>query len=698
MPLHARRRYPDGDLAVRLRVSHLVESVDFEPRELPPAAILIVRRFADPMPRRLRSDASALVPAPAWERAARSGLAELARRAARPAYDAVPSNANAVLFTDQGELLACLSRDLLRGEVSTLWWWRALLRSLPSSASASLMEAWRRDIRYVPSALAQLSARGEAARVISNFTPAEAWWFLEEVARTFELQFVSVAARRPSSTSMEDDSFHSAAGAIHVDHAAAFSTSPQSVTPIAVPWHGTLAHSVVPANIGRERSALLAISLLLCDAPRIVRSQEFAQAFIRWSHSSIGPGYAMQTRAFEKTNESESESRPLNASPPIQVQRDNANEQFVDRKSSALAGPTGQAHGDGSPNFDLAPELHPPDRPTDTSTERGVSPARKSEQETEWGAEALQAKAIAPHLAVPGKVTSQPVRRNATAAEVTESDSFLEIAGSIPKIKQSLDAGECVSTALGGVFFLVNVLKALQLPQSLEKECDCQLGLGSWELIELIARCLLRSSDAHLTHDPLWALLMVLDGRSAEQKAGANFSPPAYYRIPESWIPQEATDPLEIRYSERRLEVWNPLGFPQLIRYFDQPPSRTIIEQELEKNRARATFLRLRRHPRWYRGAEALNLTLDRPLRHLLSFLMPFLRWRLAAGLGLGAVPKPDLAKALLLRVSNIWVTSTHVDLVMGLNQATTPVRFAGLDTDPGWVPELGRVVKFHFN
>jgi hypothetical protein len=39
----------------------------------------------------------------------------------------------------------------------------------------------------------------------------------------------------------------------------------------------------------------------------------------------------------------------------------------------------------------------------------------------------------------------------------------------------------------------------------------------------------------------------------------------------------------------------------------------------------------------------------------------------------------------------------THVDVVMDLESISIPVRLAGLDRDPGWVPRLGRVVAFVF-
>jgi hypothetical protein len=246
--------------------------------------------------------------------------------------------------------------------------------------------------------------------------------------------------------------------------------------------------------------------------------------------------------------------------------------------------------------------------------------------------------------------------------------------------------------------FLVNLLMALRLPESLEQACGRELGLGSWELLELIARCLLGSGRAELAADPLWAVLLLLDGRPMEEKPGSHFSSPDCYRLPQSWIPKDAGDEPSgqraLRCCGRRLEVWNPLGFPEMVRYSDQPLSRALIADEIVQTAARVG---LRRMPRRHRGADSLDLTLDRPLRRLMSFLMPFLRWRLEAGLGLPHESKSDLGKALLLREAKIFVTATHVDVVMGLLQVTTPVRCSGLDTDPGWVPELGRVIKFHF-
>jgi hypothetical protein len=51
-----------------------------------------------------------------------------------------------------------------------------------------------------------------------------------------------------------------------------------------------------------------------------------------------------------------------------------------------------------------------------------------------------------------------------------------------------------------------------------------------------------------------------------------------------------------------------------------------------------------------------------------------------------------------LLRLeARIRATPSHVDLHAPLNAVRLPVRLAGLDVNPGWLPWLGRVVTFHY-
>jgi hypothetical protein len=57
-----------------------------------------------------------------------------------------------------------------------------------------------------------------------------------------------------------------------------------------------------------------------------------------------------------------------------------------------------------------------------------------------------------------------------------------------------------------------------------------------------------------------------------------------------------------------------------------------------------------------------------------------------------------ELPGTLLQRRARIAYDRTHVDVAFPLAEASVPVRRAGLDRDPGWVPELARVITFQFD
>lgn len=52
----------------------------------------------------------------------------------------------------------------------------------------------------------------------------------------------------------------------------------------------------------------------------------------------------------------------------------------------------------------------------------------------------------------------------------------------------------------------------------------------------------------------------------------------------------------------------------------------------------------------------------------------------------------------LLRLTARIRYTPSHVDMYLPLSAVQLPVRLAGLDINPGWLPWLGRVVTFHYD
>jgi hypothetical protein len=222
-----------------------------------------------------------------------------------------------------------------------------------------------------------------------------------------------------------------------------------------------------------------------------------------------------------------------------------------------------------------------------------------------------------------------------------------------PGDEASLDDGEAgsaqpiglaappgVRTELGGVLFLINVMQRLDLPACFEADWRLSSLAGAWGVLELLGRSLL-AGRVEVLADPLWTSLAEIDGRVAGQPPGAEVEGPGIVHIPAAWLPWIGDD-LSTDYA-------------------------TDLTDYEPDNAGGGVG-------RW------------------VAAVAPLIRRMLQRMLG-----KEDIVTALLLRSGRLYVTRTHVDLVMPLAGVSLAVRRAGLDFDPGWLPAFGRVVKFHY-
>jgi hypothetical protein len=201
-------------------------------------------------------------------------------------------------------------------------------------------------------------------------------------------------------------------------------------------------------------------------------------------------------------------------------------------------------------------------------------------------------------------------------------------------------------------------------------------------LLDLLARCLLDRSFEGVSGDPVWETLSRLDGRRRGVPLGSGFQPQTTYEAPESWLDELDSSEQYVRFRSGRVEVWNPEGFLTL----DSLSPATLPDatlRPLKRGQKRAWRRRTRVRP--------MDLFLSGELRRFLHFVLPYARWRLERALGEASLEE------VLLRKGTLYVSATHIDVVMGMSQISVPARFAGLDANPGWVPELNRVVSFHF-
>ncbi|HXH37806.1 MAG TPA: hypothetical protein VNN08_04210 [Thermoanaerobaculia bacterium] len=250
-------------LAVQMRSEAVLRAADLQPESLPAQAILCIRALGDPLPGALDLEGRRGRPPAPWQRAARASLEAAARRASRPAREAVPASADAVLFADRAELLACAARDSVRGTLALSWWWQHLLEV--REGTAGVARQFMRDARYVPAAVELLARnRVEIAAFARAISPHDAVRIIEAMLREADLPALAqqiVRALTVGDTTPTE---------------AVRGTSPEPP-----PWLG-VADEADEESLVIEQRLLLAVPLVLRRAPAMARSQQYATALLRW--------------------------------------------------------------------------------------------------------------------------------------------------------------------------------------------------------------------------------------------------------------------------------------------------------------------------------------------------------------------------------------------------------------------------------
>jgi hypothetical protein len=239
-----------------LRLGHAVGAMDFN-GGLPPEAVLCVRRFADPLPGRFKTDGAP--PPLAWREAVTESLRTAANSAARPARESVDANANVVLFADQAELLACLARDWCCGAAPGQWWWRLLFPAL--DLRAAMVKAWTENPRHVPAALRRLEEANCVREFLAALPRSSVSRLLEQVLDEFGLDAfrrVLVSEQHASSATRDAASARARAQA---------------------PW---LRWVKFDPLLPVEARQLLVIALMLERAPGVLRTPLFIREWRAW--------------------------------------------------------------------------------------------------------------------------------------------------------------------------------------------------------------------------------------------------------------------------------------------------------------------------------------------------------------------------------------------------------------------------------
>jgi hypothetical protein len=637
----------DSTPALRLSLSGMLNSADLRPKGIAPSAILIVRNLADPLPVHLKLQGVTVDTE--WERAVQDALTRMYHMAARPVHGYIPSDAKAVLFADEGELLACLALDMSRGEAAGRWWWKEILKRFPSGGLRNLLSS---RPKFVPAVLHHLVEWKLAVTVVSALSREEVRTVISALNRAYGLQEPE-RERTYASPFLQ------------------FSRM-QEVEP---PWKRWLA----PQQLSKEREYFLGLGLSLYHKPASVKTRAFLQDLRTWlvyrdSTSAVGYHFPEdQPSRFRITG--------------------------TDRKDAATVRKLERGKADVPPRS-AAKEL---DTVTLPSSFQQDEMDKTGYQDTAgYIAHDVKERPLE-SIETIRKRSDDVKERSVESVEPTGKRTETDLSGKFvaglekePHLKPEsacTTTEEGVFTQLGGVLYLINLMRHLYLPDCFEEEWGLASQLGSWGTLDVLARVLVGKDD--LSHDLLWNVLAELGGREPGELPGENFNGSESFHLPASWFNR---DGLTCYWAadRQRLRLWSEnymlVDCPR-----DESAPLQQAKNELDGYPDNNELIELYGRP--FDDAPVETVTaptgLNPELARWLSVVMPYIRFRLRNALDPDTSEDPERE---ILHVQGwLYTTSTHVDLVMSMNDISISVRLAGLDSDPGWLADFGRVVKFHF-
>jgi hypothetical protein len=758
--LHGR----DEAAVLRLRLGRLLERADPRPPGVPPAAVLIVRRLADPRPARLRAAPGAVVLDPDWEQAWRAELGRLYARAAQPAAGAVAADVEAVRFADAAEMLACLLADRCTNRVVEHWWWRLLApghglgRSGADSSGALVYTLLAEQPARIPAIFHHLERMGRAASVVEALSSSQAARLIGALERAYDLPDPA-AEQTPPARSRPQTGVE----------ATAASGQRMQAAPGGVAQHPEKRTEITPPPPADSPGELLqSLALVLFRHPSAARDPALRQRLPR----SPGPApklpqeppHPAAVSVHGHTGEADVPTSPAQPSRPVPLV---PAAHDLRPGSPTVATPASSTPGalPGTPRrlattkgAETVPSPDPisrisrprlavdPPRSTASpevpleppSTETDQAPRRTNNLLTDrTEADPVPVPAPSPvpgteeppdrETADPGSTPHDSASPSSAAGRRTLGEAAADGVESPspaaePAAGDDFDFADGVDTELGGILYLLNLALHLDLPDCFEASRALASRLGAWGTLEALARGLL-DGEPDAEDDPFWPALTALSGRGPETLLGEDLPWVDDFRLPPDW-PLLLGDPLIDRYAwcsaGDRLRVWSERGYLLC----DRPGGgdaaaagralgSTLCGADLAsgENSAAVPEVQVQAlsapalHPGDPSEAPVAKLfglattEISPSLRSWLAAVLPYVVLYLRqvfddGGMNEGSRPGP----ALLHHPGRLYLSSTHVDLVLPLDRVSLPVRMAGMDRNPGWVPQLGRVVSLHFD
>lgn len=659
-------------VATRLYFERLFGADNFLSQNLPPKAIVSIRKLRDPSPRALRLTRSNLIDSDAWRNSVAREIEKLYRSAFRPIREMVPAQAQSVVFADNSELLACLASDWSEGLLAENWWWQGLFPNLQHSQT--IARIWIESAEFAPFALQILAKQAKAVRFVNKLQPNEISALLRQIITVFGLDKLQKILFESFETN-EKSAALPAKKLIEKKKKspeAFFFASLQTRSP----WSEFVPetrHSV----LSFQQQSLLGIGLMLARVPRLVRSSEFARQvkIFRAEFEISRTTEKSKHKILKEKKKREIKKFPLLQkkfkSAPVLPESEIKARQSSEKKAIKIFEDSPKSVEKAAEPFgssgDLKSEVFSPSEKVKEKSKKLVFedfPSAKTFDNQESEKETKSRRAEKP--VIPKIVSPKAVEE--TNFEFVEETDFEFI----------------VETRFGGVFYLLNLGLYLNLYRDFTESGEAEIDLNVWDFVALLG---LEFLGRKIKKDSVWKLLEWLAGCENEKELGQGFTAPDAWRISPEWLKTFQADRKWLWINnDKRLIVRHPAGFCVL----DVPlleDAKTQLKNELKFYRKDFSELAksdLKDFPK--------NLP---PPKNWLKNLAEYAQTRLLQALNLKT--RKQINAILFERRAKITVTATHLDVTFSLVDLPFEVRLSGLDRNPSWIPAVGKFVSFHF-
>jgi hypothetical protein len=471
-------------LSAELRASRAIALVA-DTVTLPAGAILCVRRLRDPRPHRV-SLAAGQAPPAEWARAVAETLADLAHRAARPARGPAGADAEAVIFDDRAQMLACLAADWCRGSIAAWWWWRALIGT--SRDAEAVVRAWRQYPTHIAAAIEEAARLGVAAAFVRRLPERATAMLLDAVVAAHGLrrQLTSSEPAAPRPPGPVYDGASITAPRMH---------EAPSIASGAAVWRRSAPEAcAMPLRV--DQQLLLGVALTVRRDPARTRDPVFVAEVAHWRRQMEAP--------------SEISVREVRA---VATATD-----VAPARSAAAAGSVAGGPGESRQADVVAPEL-----PTNATIAIDGPPDDGMD-----------------------RPPSTPLADVSSDVSVRVDEEVQEVRERRRPSHGARGAQATIDTGLGGIFYLLNVALALGLYGDFTAPRGPSLDLSIWRFIALVGAALLGGRHRR---DPVWRLLGDLAGPAPRSVGGAEWrlDPSWLAAFPERRIWRWSADAARVR-------------------------------------------------------------------------------------------------------------------------------------------------------